>query len=175
MSGWPVAAACALACWDGEVSQQPMCPHRAQRRRWNHQPPCSSHSAQPVPLGGTVTSIGSAVTCTLLFPPPGFRTRFVASGIASGTHTRKPWIRNDPLRGTARRAFLLDPGLGQFIPLQERVAAEGGDHSHSVSPIVATMAALIVCNRFSAWSKTTEACDSKTSSVTSSAASPRLS
>ncbi|MCF6734896.1 UBP-type zinc finger domain-containing protein, partial [Blastococcus sp. KM273129] len=28
----------------GEESQQPMCPHRAQRRRWNHQPPSASHS-----------------------------------------------------------------------------------------------------------------------------------
>jgi hypothetical protein len=34
-----------------------MCPHWAQRRRWNHQPPVSSHSAQPVPLGGADGSI----------------------------------------------------------------------------------------------------------------------
>jgi hypothetical protein len=41
--------------------------------------------------------------------------------------------------------------------------------------MVATIAAFIVCNRFSAWSNTMEAGDSKTSSVTSSAASPHLS
>ena len=37
------------------------------------------------------------------------------------------------------------------------------------------MTALMVCIRFSAWSKTIEAGDSKTSSVTSSASRPRLS
>src|SRR5262249_37870784 len=41
--------------------------------------------------------------------------------------------------------------------------------------MVATIAALMVCSRFSAWSNTTEAGDSKTSSVTSSRAGPRLS
>src|SRR3954452_19408396 len=34
-----------------------MCPHWAQRRRWNHQPPVSSQSAHPVPLGGADGSI----------------------------------------------------------------------------------------------------------------------
>src|SRR6516165_12421124 len=104
MSGCPVAAAWALACWDGEESQQPMCPHCAQRRKWNHQPPASSHSAQPVPLGGTVASIDSAVTCTPLFAFADNRTRpgghpapAAASGIASQTHTRKPQARHEPL------------------------------------------------------------------------------
>jgi len=39
-------------------------------------------------------------------------------------------------------------------------------------PSVATMIALIVCSRFSAWSNTMEAGDSNTSSVTSSPSSP---
>src|ERR1039457_2083309 len=57
MIACPVAAACALACCEGEVSQQPICPHWAHRRRCSHQPPAASHSAQPVPLGATVGSI----------------------------------------------------------------------------------------------------------------------
>jgi hypothetical protein len=39
------------------VSQQPIFPHCAHRRRWTHHPPTASHSAQPVPLGGTEGSI----------------------------------------------------------------------------------------------------------------------
>src|SRR5690349_7588239 len=48
----------------GELSQQPMCPHSAQRRRCSHQPSPSParHSAQPVPLGGTVGSSSAAAT-----------------------------------------------------------------------------------------------------------------
>ena len=55
---------------------------------------------------------------------------------------------------------------------QERVAPECDDDAHAQLASVATMTALIVCIRFSASSKTTEAGDSKTSSVTSSASSP---
>ena len=43
------------------------------------------------------------------------------------------------------------------------------------SPSVATITALMVCMRFSAWSKTIECSDSKTSSVTSSASRPNSS
>src|SRR6266567_9586058 len=57
MNGCPVAEACAVACCMGEVSQQPMCPHCAHRRRCTHQPPAASHSTQPSPLGGTDGSI----------------------------------------------------------------------------------------------------------------------
>src|ERR1700737_5271753 len=63
MTGWPVARQCAVAWRASESSQQPMCPQVAQRRRWNHQPPAWSHSAQPAPLGGTD---GSMVVATLL-------------------------------------------------------------------------------------------------------------
>src|SRR4051812_50204737 len=38
-----------------------MCPHCVQRRRWNHQPPASSHSTHPGPLGGTEGSTALAV------------------------------------------------------------------------------------------------------------------
>ena len=38
-------------------SQQPTCPHSAQRRKCPHQPPLASHSTQPMPLGAAVTSI----------------------------------------------------------------------------------------------------------------------
>ena len=67
----------------------------------------------------------------------------------------------------------LDVGVGRLAAFQERVAAQRGDHLHDRLPRVATMTALIVCIRFSAWSNTTEAGDSKTSSVTSSAVRPR--
>src|SRR6202041_2676762 len=52
MIGCPVAAACLDACWLGELSQHPMCPHSAHRRRWNHQPfGDARHSTHPSPLG----------------------------------------------------------------------------------------------------------------------------
>src|SRR5215472_15512688 len=38
-----------------------MCPHSAHRRRCSHQPPAASHSAQPVPLGGTAGSTFSVI------------------------------------------------------------------------------------------------------------------
>src|SRR5580704_7960277 len=57
MNGCPVAAAWADACWAGEVSQHPMCPHWAHRRRCTHHPWAASHSTHPVPLGGTDGSI----------------------------------------------------------------------------------------------------------------------
>ena len=61
----PDPVACAVACWDGEVSQQPMWPQEAQRRRCTHQPPAARHSAHPVPLGGTVGSRSSgSVICS---------------------------------------------------------------------------------------------------------------
>jgi hypothetical protein len=87
---------------------------------------------------------------------------------------------------------LLNVGIGLFAPLQQGVAAQCRNDSQGrllsparlparrryqgpVAGIVAIMSALMVCIRFSAWSNTTEAGDSKTSSVTSSASSPRLS
>src|ERR1700723_1871658 len=52
MIGCPVAAACLDACWLGELSQHPMCPHSAHRRRWSHQPLGDArHSTHPSPLG----------------------------------------------------------------------------------------------------------------------------
>src|ERR1700683_2896468 len=65
MIGCPVAAACLDPCWLGELSQHPMCPHSAHRRRCSHQPPDSRHSTQPVPLGGTAESIEF-----VMFAPP---------------------------------------------------------------------------------------------------------
>src|SRR5215467_16023520 len=63
---WPVDLKCALACCEGEVSQHPICPHCAQRRRCTHQPPTASHSTQPVPLGGTA---GSTACISVIDPP----------------------------------------------------------------------------------------------------------
>src|SRR5690606_10057405 len=50
---------------------------------------------------------------------------------------------------------------------QQSIAAECYDKLHAQAPIVATSTALIVCIRFSACSKTTDASDSKTLSETS--------
>ena len=48
---------CLLACWERDVSQQPIRPQCAQRRRWNHQPwGVARQSTHPVPLGGVVGS-----------------------------------------------------------------------------------------------------------------------
>ena len=64
--------------------------------------------------------------------------------------------------------MLLDLGVGTLAPLEHGVAAEGDDDPHQPTR-VATIAALIVCKWFSAWSKTMEAGDSNTSSATSRA------
>src|ERR1700722_15828225 len=67
MTGCPSDFACADACCDGELSQHPMWPHWAQRRRCSHQPPLALPSAQPVPLGGTEGSMpGISVISVLL-------------------------------------------------------------------------------------------------------------
>ena len=65
--------------------------------------------------------------------------------------------------------LLLDLGDRRLPPLEQGIAAQGDHDAHLSRPIVATMAALMVWSRFSAWSKTIEAGDSKTSSVTSRA------
>src|SRR4051812_20257767 len=54
-----VEALCFEACWFGEVSQQPMCPHSTHRRRCNHHPFIAEHSTQPVPLGLTAVLMPS--------------------------------------------------------------------------------------------------------------------
>src|SRR5450755_2390601 len=67
MKGCPDSAACALACCMGEVSQHPMCPHWAHRRRCTHQPPAASHSTHPLPLGGTDVSMPAISLIQLSF------------------------------------------------------------------------------------------------------------
>src|SRR6185437_7788055 len=66
MIGWPLRAACALACWDGEESQQPTWPHWAHRRRCTHQPPAASHSTHPGPDGVAAGSMPFVTGPTLL-------------------------------------------------------------------------------------------------------------
>src|SRR6476469_2589357 len=66
----------------------------------------------------------------------------------------------------------------RLAALKQRVPAQCHDYAHrslppaGQSPSVATMTALIVWSRFSAWSKTMEFSDSKTSSVTSRPSMP---
>ena len=55
--------------------------------------------------------------------------------------------------------FALTFGSHGFSPLEQSISAQGNDCSHGWSvqlPSVATMTALIVWSRFSAWSKTIE-------------------
>ena len=66
-------------------------------------------------------------------------------------------------------------GVGVRSERNVRRADQRDHDSHHSAPSVATRTALIVCIRFSAWSKTIEYGDSKTSSVTSSASSPNSS
>ena len=69
----------------------------------------------------------------------------------------------------AATCLLLDLGQRDLAAFEQGVAAHRDHDAHRQSPMVATMAALMVWRRFSAWSKTIEAGDSKTSSVTSRA------
>ena len=59
MIGWPLAAACLLACLFGDESQHPTRPQLRQIRRWHQGSPVSRHSGQPG------TSSGSTVSSTL--------------------------------------------------------------------------------------------------------------
>ena len=63
--GWMRTAtggAVSPAARPGSTDPEVPCPHAVQRRRWNHQLPVVSQSAQPGPLGGTDGSIALAVT-----------------------------------------------------------------------------------------------------------------
>src|SRR5579871_410805 len=77
----PVAAACLDACWLGELSQHPMCPHSAHRRRWNHHPLGDArHSTQPSPLGLEAGLIPCVFFFILMsFPLPGSQRGFQAT------------------------------------------------------------------------------------------------
>jgi hypothetical protein len=77
----------------------------------------------------------------------------------------------------ARRPRVRALVLGrQSLPAAEQgVASECDDDAHPQRPSVATMTALMVCMRFSASSQTSDAGDSNTSSVTSSASMPNFS
>ncbi len=95
--------------------------------------------------------------------------------VAVGDHHVVPaGQRRERCHGSLNVRFL-DVGVGLLVPLQQRVPAKRRHDPHGRGAIVATIRALMVCSLFSAWSKTMEAGDSKTSSVTSSASRPRLS
>jgi hypothetical protein len=89
----------------------------------------------------------------------------VSQPFRPGLHGRvMPGLAAAPAAGAASR-----PGSWDVFPFTAAAALYDGGR------IVATRTALIVCILFSASSKTTDAGDSKTSSVTSSASRPRLS
>ena len=95
--------------------------------------------------------------------------------VAVGDH--ELMLERDGRKCLARGARVLTLVLGgeSLAPTQQRVASECDDDAHRQCPNVATMTALIVCIRFSASSQTSDAGDSKTSSLTSSDASPNFS
>jgi hypothetical protein len=66
----------------------------------------------------------------------------------------------------------LNLGARLLSASQERIATERRDDQNVMPPSVAIISALIVCKRFSACSKTSDAGDSNTSSVISSAVIP---
>src|SRR3569833_1694520 len=80
MTGRPESRAWARACWDGEESQQPLCPHWAHRRRCNHQPPGFSHSTQPGPDGGTRGAMPGVAVTGSVHQPDGVRRKSPAGG-----------------------------------------------------------------------------------------------
>ena len=47
MIGCPVAWKCLVACWLGELSQHPTCPHSTHSRRCTQVPPLARHSWHP--------------------------------------------------------------------------------------------------------------------------------
>ena len=58
MIGCPDSAACLLACWFCELSQQRIVPHIMHMRRCIQVPPIFRHSSQPaIVFGGSVTRI----------------------------------------------------------------------------------------------------------------------
>jgi hypothetical protein len=80
---WPVSRKCVVACWFGDVSQQPMWPHLAQRRRCNHHWPAARHSTHPVPLGmarGSMPSDTSLIAAPRPFDPAGERPSCCVTG-----------------------------------------------------------------------------------------------
>src|SRR5690554_3936353 len=81
--------------------------------------------------------------------------------------------RRQPLGGNLHVGALGARSQG-FAPFQQGVTAQGCNNQHGQPPRVATSTALMVCMRFSAWSKTIEAGLSNTSSVTSMAAMPNF-
>ena len=113
----------------------------------------------------------------------------VTVGVARGLEReeadlRSVAVRDDELVGGRDRGegpaghfdALALTGDGQRCPvLEQGVSAKGNDHTrraHQPPANVATMIALIVCMRFSAWSNTIERADSNTSSVTSRLSRP---
>ena len=129
----------------------------------------------PVPVAGARPPRAASGACRPRWSTPGARP-------ALALRPRRSWSQYELVIGGQRgqgRGGLpdmppLDHGVRLFVPLEQGVSAEGHYDAHAWPGSVAIMRALIVCIRFSAWSNTTEAGDSKTSSVTSSASSPRL-
>ena len=100
-------------------------------------------------------------------PLPCERTSSCSRGDARPGPARRParWRAGRP-------AVIGSPRFSRALPPRATTTRIGSGPVSS--PSVATMTALIVCIRFSAWSKTIERSDSKTSSVTSRPSSPKL-
>lgn len=151
MIGCPLDWAWAVACWAGEVSQHPMWPHSAQRRRWSHQPDVASHSTQPVPLGGTETSI-PFWSSTWSSPMNSTRIRMPILYARRASDGRKV------LRGVSWRQTLMggiranDPGRFQEPSALAEWAPKIAQQQFAlISDLVSRLAALTVTTLTSRW------------------------
>jgi len=113
-----------LACCEGDDSQQPMCPHAAQRRKCSHHPPAARQSTQPSPLGSALGSIGG-ISGTVLsrkswWPAAGHGHTTVSAGhdrasVASGFRPNQILLSSCARQQHTSDVIYVSP----YIPLQE--------------------------------------------------------
>src|SRR5215472_4953987 len=94
MIGWLVVRLCLVACFPGELSQHPTCPHSWHTRKWTQLCfPMATHSTQPAPEGATSLMWSRCVHVPLIS-----RLLLVAGArTVRGTHFRS----QEPLTGPA--------------------------------------------------------------------------
>jgi hypothetical protein len=127
MIGCPAVAACLDACWLGELSQHPMCPHSAHRRRCSHQPFVDArHSTHPSPLGFEAGLIPRRSFFISDFPPVSWQPSLASSAFypqcpefATGVHSGHGIFLRVYCHHSARTkgAAQLDHGIAcTFVP-----------------------------------------------------------
>src|SRR5262249_46651970 len=130
MMGCPVFRKCLVACWFGELSQHPTCPHVRQSRRCTHRDPVASHSSQPRALGVTVRIASSCSHASAIGSSP------AARGVAA-TRPDVPYC--DPIASSGEEARLVD-ALGSAMAtklekaLKRELAVDGEAYILTISP-----------------------------------------